>query len=1090
MVATASAAVWALLLLAALGDLPEPSDATLVSGSNSLCQCTPRNATTSSYLNSLNSYTADMLRLLNEISTQLSSLGLKFSDFSNAALARLLTISASSVEATKVATALLTSLNSNSSSSTGGAATTASTSCTTNSLTFFGETIYQALGSGGSYSGGGSWTLALSGAALLIDYGVKGCTSQTQFVRQICVDGYPSEVYIFTQATWTSSASLLSDSLTTSSQTGAVCINVGAELVAFSVLPKALKSRYSLMPNYQFTLTVTGCFKAIPASCTPTVAPTTTIPCVTGNALAEISILPVDFFYNAKLSRTDGIVINATSSGAAAATFLADLTADGCRTAPTVTQVCTAGNFKRMKIGELIEYRGTIEEFPGSENVSASNIYDVFCYTVNRKLAILAIQPEELFNPSEGQFKFFPEARGCFDPVSSSCVARPACVGPLEVGWHSDQLPQQSLTFTNMTYSGGQWITTGSDGALTVDLTAGGCRRSAGVTQVCVTATNATSVQLSAIFPVGAAEFFSTNTLTGSSAPTAATPWCQSYSVAPSMKTLFISFQPSSAIVYLKWTISGCFSTLPAYCLTTTAAPVTATTVIFRPSGKCTNLMTLTNSDPNVLASAISGGSFVSSNSTWTVAKGGSLTLDLTVGGCRQSVNLLAICILGNAATVRVDFVGEDNSRSVLADSATKSDPAAGSSLCFTFPSGVYAKSLVLLPTALKTASASDAAYSLMVNLSACYSSISASCYSPICGCSANYRPVFYSKRYYRISFAIVSGFYGTYKSTYASPVTSDYMDLLNMTDTMIYLNFGDYKDKYEGIDQATFTSGSVAFQARLIMYDGGYSASALDAALTAGMASYTAGATYVVDASSVVITDYDTISPSETTTTSGAFADAGASTLLIALLVPLIILIVAFLVLLILLFKCTNCCSTSTDSVVADVKAGGGVHETGTSMSTADLLSETDKQLPSARREHYEYDNGGGEKDKSQQLPVPTTPPPQRERHRLQRRGLGEGDGDDSGGGGGDDGAQQPPRRKRHKKPRRAAVSPMAGGDQDDGGGSGAVAKFEGGSAASPEPLQYDRRLWEAADRPGTPKTVTIETFTYQLRQARGEAK
>uniref|UniRef100_A0A1I8IX78 PKD domain-containing protein n=1 Tax=Macrostomum lignano TaxID=282301 RepID=A0A1I8IX78_9PLAT len=848
--------------------------------------------------------------------------------------------------------------------------------CTTNSLTFFGETIYQALGSGGSYSGGGSWTLALSGAALLIDYGVKGCTSQTQFVRQICVDGYPSsEVYIFTQATWTSSASLLSDSLTTSSQTGAVCINVGAELFAFSVLPKALKSRYSLMPNYQFTLTVTGCFKAIPASS-----------CVTGNALAEISILPVDFFYNAKVSRTDGILINATSNGTAAATFLADLTADGCRTAPTVTQVCTTGNFKRMKIGELIDYRGTIQEFPGSENVSASKFMKNILLHHQQRTGDPGHPAEELFNPSESQFKFFPEARGCFDPVSSSCIARPACVGPLEVGWHSDQLPQQSLTFTNMTYSGGQWITTGSDGALTVDLTAGGCRRSAGVTQVCVTATNATSVQLSAIFP------------------------------------------PSSAIVYLKWTISGCFSTLPRLLPDNNGGSRDSHD---RLQGKCTNLMTLTNSDPNVLASAISGGSFVSSNSTWTVAKGGSLTLDLTVGGCRQSVNLLAICILGNAATVRVDFVGEDNSRSVLADSATKSDPAASSSLCFTFPSGVYAKSLVLLPTALKTASASDATYSLMVNLSACYSSISASCYSPICGCSANYRPVFYSKRYYRISFAIVSGFYGTYKSTYASPVTSDYMDLLNMTDTMIYLNFGDYKDKYEGIDQATFTSGSVAFQARLIMYDGGYSASALDAALTAGWpATQREPPTWW--------THYDTISPSETTT-SGAFADAGASTLLIALLVPLIILIVAFLVLLILLFKCTNCCSTSTDSVVADVKAGGGVHETGTSMSTADLLSETDKQLPSARREHYEYDNGGGEKDKSQQLPVPTTPPP---------------------------------RRKRHKKPRRAAVSPMAGGDQDDGGGSGAVAQFEGGSAASPEPLQYDRHLWEAADRPGTPKT------------------
>uniref|UniRef100_A0A1I8FEV3 CUB domain-containing protein n=1 Tax=Macrostomum lignano TaxID=282301 RepID=A0A1I8FEV3_9PLAT len=655
-------------------------------------------------------YTADMLRLLNEISTQLSSLGLKFSDFSNAALARLLTISASSVEATKVATALLTSpqlkqqqLN-----------WRRCNHCV-NYLTFFGETIYQALGSGGSYSGGGSWTLALSGAALLIDYG-------------ICVDGYPSEVYIFTQATWTSSASLLSDSLTTSSQTGA-----------------------RLHQRRRRTCRL--------------------LACVTGNALAEISILPVDFFYNAKLSRTDGIVINATSSGAAAATFLADLTADGCRTAPTVTQVCTAGNFKRMKIGELIEYRGTIEEFPGSENVSASNIYDVFCYTVKKNWRSWPSSPRSCSTPQlrcSASLRWTAGGRLALRPAAAAVAA-----------------------FTNMTYSGGQWITTGSDGALTVDLTAGGCRRSAGG---------------------DSAEFFSTNTLTRSSAPTAATPWCQSYSVAPSMKTLFISFQPSSAIVYLKWTISGCFSTLPAYCLTTTAAPVTATTVIFRPSGKVHELDDADQLDPNVLASAISGGSFVSSNSTWT------------------------ICILGNAATVRVDFVGEDNSVR----------PCRGSSLCFTFPSGVYAKSLVLLPTALKTASASDAAYSLMVNLSACYSSISASCYSPICGCSANYRPVFYSKRYYRISFAIVSGFYGTYKSTYASPVTSDYMDLLNMTDTMTNMRAS---------TRRLFTSGSVAFQARLIMYDGGYSASALDAALTAGMASYTAGATYVVDASSVVIT-------------------------------------------------------------------------------------------------------------------------------------------------------------------------------------------------------------------------------------------
>uniref|UniRef100_A0A1I8FQ04 REJ domain-containing protein n=1 Tax=Macrostomum lignano TaxID=282301 RepID=A0A1I8FQ04_9PLAT len=702
------------------GDLPEPSDATLVSGSNSLCQCTPRNATTSSYLNSLNSYTADMLRLLNEISTQLSSLGLKFSDFSNAALAR--------------------------------------------------PVDDQRLVCGGNQSCHSSADQPQLKQQQLNWRRLQHCVNYS--CDRSAWTAYPSEVYIFTQATWTSSASLLSDSLTTSSQTGAVCINVGAELVAFSVLPKALKSRYSLMPNYQFTLTVTGCFKAIPASS-----------CVTGNALAEISILPVDFFYNRQIEgRTDGIVIKRHLICGCHLSRRPD-----CGRLPDSSD-CNAGlhggQLQADEDRELIEYRGTIEEFPGSENVSASNIMTYSATPSTENWRSWPSSPRSCSNPSEGQFKFFPEARGCFDPVSSSCVARPACVGPLEVGWHSRPAA-----------------------AAVADLHEHDVQRRA----VCVTATNATSVQLSAIFPVGAAEFFSTNTLTGEFG-------------SHSGDAL-----PSSAIVYLKWTISGCFSTLPAYCLTTTAGSRDSH------DRKCTNLMTLTNSDPNVLASAISGGSFVSSNSTWTVAKGGSLTLDLTRGRCRQSVNLLAICILGNAATVRVDFVGEDNS---------------GQSWPTRPPSPTLPRLLAVLHISIRSlrqiaGAAADGAEDcigqrcglladgepqrlLLQHLSQLL--------QPHLRCSANYRPVFYSKRYYRISFAIVSGFYGTYKSTYASPVTSDYMDLLNMTDTMIYLNFGDYKDKYEGIDQATFTSGSVAFQARLIMYDGGYSASALDAALTAGM--------------------------------------------------------------------------------------------------------------------------------------------------------------------------------------------------------------------------------------------------------------
>ena len=45
-----------------------------------------------------------------------------------------------------------------------------------------------------------------------------------------------------------------------------------------------------------------------------------------------------------------------------------------------------------MKIGRLVDYQGTIEQFPGSENVTATFSYQRFCYTINRKMAILAIK--------------------------------------------------------------------------------------------------------------------------------------------------------------------------------------------------------------------------------------------------------------------------------------------------------------------------------------------------------------------------------------------------------------------------------------------------------------------------------------------------------------------------------------------------------------------------------------------------------------------------------------------------------------------------------------------------------------------------
>uniref|UniRef100_A0A1I8FEW8 Uncharacterized protein n=1 Tax=Macrostomum lignano TaxID=282301 RepID=A0A1I8FEW8_9PLAT len=291
---------------------------------------------------------------------------------------------------------------------------------------------------------------------------------------------------------------------------------------------------------------------------------------------------------------------------------------------------------------------------------------------------------------------------------------------------------------------------------------------------------------------------------------------------------------------------------LPAYCLTTTAAPVTATTVIFRPSGKCTNLMTLdnlTNSDPNVLALAPSA----------------------VAASCRATAPGL-FCILGNAATVRVDFVGEDNSRSVLADSATKVATlrellAAASH----FHPGVYAKSLVLLPTALKN------------------------CIGQRCDLLADGEP----------------------------------QRLLLHASQQLLQPIWLQRQLQARHRPATFhSSGSVAFQARLsIMYEGGYSATARStAALTAvRWPAYTAGATlfYVVDASSVVITG-------------------------------------------------------SPTRLLRQLKSwGGSFMRPGTSMSTADLLSET-----------------GGEKDKSQQLP---------RADNARRRGGSV-----------------------TQKPRRAAVSPM----------------------------------------------------------------